>query len=598
MPAMDKAGFKILFNLAALAMGLALAVGLCFTPASDGEIWTHLVRGEQIVRQGTFPDQDTVRFSLEQPASFPRQTWLFSVVTCALYRWGGQDALGILKSACLLLAFCFCVATAFRRGSRPFSGILFTLLALLASRPFFDNHLLALNLAFFSAALFLLEGPFWNAFFSRWLWLPLLAVPWVNFSGLGLILLPLLMVWIASESGVAGGPRPANPWLALGIYFAVMAGTLWLTPAGLSNARGLFSGLSRPGTASLALLADTQSILVFMAVLLGLLVVSSWLPAGRTPVWRDTSCFVLFTGLALLFPRLLPFFLVWAAPVAASRLDDLLDALPGVVQGLRWVVKSAALALGLWLIPRVFAPPGFGLRPWPYDVPTQTVEFINDQQLSDGLFNEYRWGGWLAWELKGHNQIFIDASPDGAALRADYREAEAGGWKKIFEKHKVEAALLEIGSPLAKSLAYAHDWQPLSFDNSAVLYVRDSESHAKLISTFAPRGLRPGDPQKPFDEQRLPQAEADIEPLLAKYPSMGRLYYYRAALYLAKGNRQAQWKTLARGIESDPLFLPNTRWLADLKAKAGDKEGARRLLEAGLKVKPDLELRRELARLR
>src|SRR5262245_18142773 len=113
--------WKILFNLAALALGLALAVGLCFNPASKSDVWSYPAAGEQIAAQGSFPDSDPLRFSADGPAAFDKQSWLFSLLAVGLAQSGGPQALQIFKYLCLILAFGFCVATAFRRGSRPFS---------------------------------------------------------------------------------------------------------------------------------------------------------------------------------------------------------------------------------------------------------------------------------------------------------------------------------------------------------------------------------------------------------------------------------------------------------------------------------------------
>jgi hypothetical protein len=560
---MNPSTLKITFNVAALIVALALAVGLCFTRSSDGDVWAHVGAGEQLVGRGSFPDADPALADAGQPAPFSRQTWLFALAAFGLYQAGEGQALQVFRACCLVLAFGFCVATAFRRGSRPFSAALATLAALWASRPWLGNHLFDLNLLFFSAVLFLLEGPFWEAFFSRWMWLPLVAVPWVNVSPLAVILPFLLALWLAAEDPESD-LRPGNPGLAKWLYLGALVFCLLLNPEGyrifgrffhapssLPPAQGFRSALAPEN------FQPAQPALLFMAAVPTLVIASGWLAAGRQALSRDVLLFVLLAGLGLGRARFLPLYCLWAAPVVASRLGVIVDVLPAWLQSARWAGKVMVLGLGLVLLPRTFLAPEFGLSVETSSFPRQTLDFLKDQDIEGLILPDARWGGWLAWNLKGHNPVMVDGRLEDGQVWQAYRDVlrTRPDWKKVLEQSGVQAVLAAPGSPLALALGFARDWQPVAFDDAAVLFVRDDPSHAALIRTYAPRGLRPGDPSQPFDPSRLEQAEADLETLLARYPEMGRLYLYRAALARTEGQAARALESLEKGRQQDPEFF-------------------------------------------
>jgi tetratricopeptide (TPR) repeat protein len=153
---------------------------------------------------------------------------------------------------------------------------------------------------------------------------------------------------------------------------------------------------------------------------------------------------------------------------------------------------------------------------------------------------------------------------------------------------------------LALALATSQAWQPVSFDDASVVYVPKSPANADLIRTRAPRGLRPGDPDEPFDPTRMAQAEADLEADLAHDPGLGVLYQYMAQLWLARGHEAKARETLEGGIRADPGFAPNYARLAALRAALrdeGDLAAARTLYRRALGLREDPEWRRALAAL-
>jgi hypothetical protein len=213
-------------------------------------------------------------------------------------------------------------------------------------------------------------------------------------------------------------------------------------------------------------------------------------------------------------------------------------------------------------------------------MPRETLEFFRSETTGGNVFNDNAWAGRLAWELSPLASVFSDGRRGAADDYAAALRAEAAGpgqrpdWEKILDRHKADFAWLCPNSPLAKAMARSADWQPVDFDDQSVLYAKAGPQHDKLIKTWAPRGLRPGDWDDPFDESRLPQVEADLEARLLRRPRMGILHFFEAKFWQARGKETLAREWLERGIHADPDFGPNYRLLGELRLKAGDRKGA------------------------
>jgi tetratricopeptide (TPR) repeat protein len=280
------------------------------------------------------------------------------------------------------------------------------------------------------------------------------------------------------------------------------------------------------------------------------------------------------------------------------RGDRLMDAMPSGLRALRWPVKALALAAALLLAWR-FGPPALHAHAAP-PRPQQTVAFYEQELLDLRVLCPPEQSAWLAWRLAPHVRFAVDArgrapkavqASMGRALQADE------GWKEALEAQGVEACWLPLGSPLAVALATAQAWQAVAVDDASVLYVKALPQMQELIRVYAPRGLRLGDPERPFDPSRLAQAEADLEMRLNRDPALGVLYLFQAELWLAKGNDAKARQTLEAGIRADKGFARNYARLAALRAARGETAEARLLYQKALRLRDEPRWRQALAAL-
>ena len=586
------AALRLVFNATALLLALAAAVALGAVALQAQPLdWTHLTLGRLLAEAGELPKTEALLYGLAAP--FDASCWGWDWCAFQALHAFGPLALRLAEAGLLALGVLATLGACFRRGARPFSSAVFSLAAWALLRPDLHPGPGLVALPAFAGALWLMEGEFWPALFNRGLWLAPLALLAVNVTPLAWALAPLALAWLAFEDGTDS--RPAQPRLAKALFGGVLLLCLCLHPQGPRPAWAALRALEAS-----PLLPDAfgprQGGLLLLALTGGLTLASSWVEGGRRHLGRDASALAAFGAAALLSRGLLPFALLLCAPVAAARLDALVDALPPTLRSLRWPTKVLALlGVGVAAGLHAWAPPAAAAGG-----PSQTLGFYERELLDLRVLCPPQWAGSLAWKLAPNVSLAIDGRGLGPRER---RQAlldaldGRGDLQGALEGAQVEACWLPLGSPLAVALATAQAWQPVSFDDESVLYVRATKATAELIRVNAPRGLRPGDRARPVDGTRVAQAEADLEARLAEDPNEGVLYLYQAELWLAKGQEDKARQTLEAGIRADEGFAPDYARLADLRAARGDAAAARTLYRRALRLRDEPAWRQSLASL-
>jgi tetratricopeptide (TPR) repeat protein len=579
----------MVFNATALLVALA-AAWLLGVAALQGQAlpWQSLTLGRLLSEAGAFPDQEALLFTAPGLA-FDGRSWGWDILAAQAWSLGGEALLRGADALWLGVAGLALAAAGFRRGARPFSTALFTAWALLAARPDLHPGSALLGWALFCAALWLMEGPLEEALPNRWIWLPPLALLGVNLHASLWALAPLALLWLALQR------HPAlSLWPKLGVL-ALLLLCLSLHPQGPLAPAAAWASLAPsplwPGA------FDARQGGLLLLALAGLLALSAgWVQGPREALARDRALLLAFGALALYSRDALPWALALAAPLAAQRFDQVVDALPLGLRRLRWPLKLALLLGALALLWRGAWTPAPGHRPAP--LPRQSVAFYEQELLNLRILCPPEWTAYLAHRLAPHAAFALDLRGRAPAAARSAALNALGGARDATESLQAlgaEAAWVGMGSPLALRLATAQGWQPVAVDNASVLYVREQPAVRELVRVHAPRGLRLGDPARPFDPSRMAQAEADLEMRLARDPALGVLYLFQAELWLAKGHEAKARQTLEAGIRADPGFAGAYARLADLRARRGDKPEARVLYNKALRLQEEPRWRQALA---
>ncbi len=297
-----------------------------------------------------------------------------------------------------------------------------------------------------------------------WL-IPLLFLAWSNLHGgffLGLGVLFLFAIFSQSR---------------LKFFFVLMSSFILtlINPYGLRIYREIFSVLFSAETTRY--IAEWQpvfvqpalkdslwlSVFLFFALLvfLAIFIFLAWRYRREYRLPVLATSIVLFLGYAKSL-RLGPVFFASALPIFSQGADLLRQEVVRLRQGRAFSEQDRRLLHVLKLIAGGFLltfallllfDPGTG-----HGYPVGAVIFLH-QELSPGeignLFNEYAWGGYLAWHLPGV-KVFIDgrmphwASASGYRAMADYAavfyppRGEQSRFREVFRDHKIKTVLMEV----------------------------------------------------------------------------------------------------------------------------------------------------------
>jgi hypothetical protein len=238
----------------------------------------------------------------------------------------------------------------------------------------------------------------------------------------------------------------------------------------------------------------------------------------RRPVpWAPILAAGHFAANALLHARLAAFFGVIGALLCAVVAGEDRAWLKRA-----WLGVAAAAALFiLWLLPRVQWTNFFN----PKFVPVRAAEFMARQEpvlAPLRLYNEWGWGGYLAWRLRPWQRVFTDGRyVFHAILREESRATESPeNWQGFLSVHRLNGALVPNRHAMLPSrrrypdgreksfdrpwyLSYfpRERWALVYWDDQAMLFLERRAMPQPWLSEHEYRWLRPRD-EAAFDDAR------------------------------------------------------------------------------------------------
>jgi hypothetical protein len=108
--------------------------------------------------------------------------------------------------------------------------------------------------------------------------------------------------------------------------------------------------------------------------------------------------------------------------------------------------------------------------------PAKAVQWIEANQPTGRMFNNYDWGGYLAWKLRDY-PVFVDGRTDlyDDQFLREYQRAAGGeqGWEETLDYYGVNFVLSDTGSGLDRELGRSAEWVETYGDEMAVVYIRE-----------------------------------------------------------------------------------------------------------------------------
>lgn len=115
--------------------------------------------------------------------------------------------------------------------------------------------------------------------------------------------------------------------------------------------------------------------------------------------------------------------------------------------------------------------------------PCQAIDYIKDNHLSGRIFNLYRWGGYLTWQLPDSLPFIAGHIPDRPhpsdqypyQIHLEIIQAQPG-YQKLLDQYQIDYLLIPPGTFLDLELKNNPQapWQPIYQDKTAILYQKKS----------------------------------------------------------------------------------------------------------------------------
>lgn len=464
---------------AALAAGLvAVTVLSLATRFENPDLWWHLKVGQIIWNTHTIPSSDLFSFTA-QGHPWTAHEWLSEVSMYGAYKLGGYTGLmiwvSVLASLIFLVVYLLCwlmtgnALVALRGGMVAWC---FGTVGL-SIRPLILGHL------FLAAEILVLELARTRR--RRWLWLlPPLFAAWVNCHpsfvfGMAVLAVYFISSLIKASAGLVVSEDSDRGWqLWLGWILVACTAALCANPIGIRLWIYPFDVLFHQRTSLESiqewLPPDLRQgrTLAMLAVVPAVLLLSMIRKSSLSI--RELLLMLMASGLALQHSRMVFLFGILISPILCrfgwgrdnKRTYPLANA----------VIMGGCLAAVIWF----FSGPAALEKQVLQVNPVQAVKFIRASHLAGPMLNEYRFGGYLIWNLP-ETKVFIDGRGDvydwngtmGEYLRwANLREDP----KLMLDRHGIKFCLLYDGSSIARAMPYLPGWKKIYSDGLAVVFSR------------------------------------------------------------------------------------------------------------------------------
>ena len=598
--------------LTALAL---LILALVITPITNNDLFLHLRTGDEILTSGAVPRVDDYS-ALARGRPYVAHEWLSALVFRLTERTFGErgfDALILLKAGiALLVAGCLYAAARVLGSTPPVAVTFLTLVMTLAAARFVERpHIFSYLMVAVVLLLLALRRS------GRHVWLTILLplqILWANLHG-AFLLGPLIVGLAAAGEGIDGflegrrdgtaTPERRGPRLreAARLIFlsAALVSVCLINPYGIALLRFPFelTGTSfmesiyewqPPFQSRFAQTYMARYYVVWIVVGVGALLatVVRSLRSRRPPPFGSFPILLFATLLAL------------SLRMNRSVTDFALATLPGVAGAASWVlpwrdagagrrsplpwIAAALLGLAGW-----FAIAGYPYRPGSgrqtglglgSNIPVDAADYLETRGVRGNAFNTYAAGAYLAYRFYPDIRVGMDSRNDvyGEDLFADYSRAlgAPGDLRSMLDR--LDASLIFLEWPnegmvrTARAVREIGGWQPVYFDDVAVIYLRKGGRYDHVIrrdgysvldpGLFTPGRLQPGNAARGLREAeqatsrhprsytarvmrvdalaalgRYPEAFAEERRILNERPPLHFIYTYLGLLRLALGDR-------------------------------------------------------------
>jgi len=470
---------------------MTITLALFISAEQDPDFWWHLRIGQWMVDQGRLPSTDIFTFTV------PNHVWtdheyLTEVLIWRVYSAAGLAAVSVAFGLITWAGF-WLIYRQVRRQPFVMVGVGLAIGAI-AGAPIWGPRAQMITFALSCLELYWLQG--YMSGRSRSLrFFPLVMVLWANLHGgwvigfawLGVALLAEAVGWAWDRSN----PAHLMHLRFLAVVTAVSAVAVAATPHFLSLYPYPFQ--TQGSVAQQKLIVewfspDFHQIHVRPFEAMMFLVIAGF--ALRRPSLYEFLLTMLALGLALQSVRNLVLFVAAATPVMINTYSEFWK---GLSRDHRWSFTipprplfAATTAIALVIIAGVTVVRignSIGATQQTNmtagDYPVKAADWLAAHpQVGTRMFNQYGWGGYLAYRFYPDAQrkvfIFGEAALMGDDLLNQYEDVVTlrSDWKSVLDQYQVDYVVYNKGEALSNVLATQPDWTLVYEDSIAQIYAR------------------------------------------------------------------------------------------------------------------------------
>ncbi|MEZ5894883.1 MAG: hypothetical protein R3C51_00655 [Parvularculaceae bacterium] len=463
---------------------------------TDPDTGWHIAAGDLIRNTGALPHTDPWSYTAgDQP--WYNLSWGYDVALSLVHQWGGLPAV-VVMTVWLYAAAVAGVAALALKSSR--SAIAAMIAACVAGALLTSGLLARPQLVSFLLAL----GVYALARFgsSRQLWLiPILMIVWVNAHGAflsGFVIIGLFVIEAAAARDVArvksllliGVSSIAalfvNPY-GIGVVAATQLTMASVLKPYLIEWRGTELGLN-PATFYLLALVAVWGFFDRRIPLADRLLAAFWIAAGLTGA-RMMQMTALLAAPYFAQALALRLSQTPAAAAIAARDKSYTDDLARPVARRALAIGAAACVILASApgVQRALAGGGDFAVMRASITPAAAVSFLDAHYPGARIYNQYDFGGWMAFARRGAPLVFFDGRADTAFPREVLKDGVTLGmmapqrgsarfdevsWRALTEKYRIDAFVLATPAPLCDVLGDLAGWTAVYGDATAKVFVR------------------------------------------------------------------------------------------------------------------------------
>lgn len=494
----------------------------------DYDFWWHITTGRYIVENGSLPDRDPFSYTSaleENKNPFPerenfilKQYWLSQVIFYLLYDYAGPNGIIILRTT-LLIATLFLVLLQFRKYSVSFPISFIFLFLLFYGLERATGERPVLFTIFFTALTFIILDDFKsNKGKKIFLLIPLMLL-WANMHGgfiIGVIIITVFMFGEGISLILKRVNYARNEIFVFYIAAAFAVLISFLNPTGwdafytaLTAKYKLIYASTQEYESPFSLYRYKVFPIYYEYLSLVLLTIVVLLIRNK----RISLTYIILLSGTLLMSfsaiRFIVYFMIIASMIIGKETDMLiksllLSRLPGKAYNKISCGLTTAVLLSVVLYASgtlKFDQFRFGIER-SYFVPEAAVDFIEKNKLPGKMFNDYGYGGYIAWRLYPWKKNFIDTRALNLTVITEYdwiKNATESAkevnpsisntplWQRLLNHYKINFILMSVLDlygqipPVVFELLESDKWVPVYYDPISIIFIRNVEQNKAMI---------------------------------------------------------------------------------------------------------------------